>query len=122
MDESQALALLAGAYAARRRSGASIYVYIFWLKQAMQNIANRATVPAHSDLHGRPGGDRCCRAANETCALIAMLTSISLMLYIYLGTKIAFPWYAVIGSLTTLIVAFVASLFLADSSAKTPQS
>ena len=65
MDESQALALLAGAYAARRRSGASVYVYIFRLKQAMQNIANRATVPAHSGLHGRPGGDRCCRTANE---------------------------------------------------------
>ena len=55
------------------------------------------------------------KKANETCALIAMLTSISLMLYIYLGTKIAFPWYAVIGSLTTLTVAFLASLFLADA-------
>jgi len=54
------------------------------------------------------------KKANETCALIAMLSSISLMLYIYLGTKIAFPWYAVIGSLTTLIVAFVASLILGD--------
>ncbi len=62
------------------------------------------------------------KKANETCALIAMLTSISLMLYIYLGTKIAFPWYAVIGSLTTLIVAFIASLFLADSNAETSQS
>ena len=55
------------------------------------------------------------KKANQTCALIAMLTSISLMLYIYLGTKIAFPWYAVIGSLTTLTVAFLASLFLADA-------
>ena len=59
------------------------------------------------------------KKANETCALIAMLTSISLMLYIYLGTKIAFPWYAVIGSLTTLIVAFLASLIFADSNAET---
>jgi SSS family solute:Na+ symporter len=62
------------------------------------------------------------KKANETCALIAMLSSISLMLFIYLGTKIAFPWYAVIGSLTTLSVAFIASLFLADSNAETPQS
>ncbi len=57
------------------------------------------------------------KKANQTCALIAMLSSISLMLYIYFGTKIAFPWYAVIGSLTTLLVAFIASLFLADSKA-----
>jgi solute:Na+ symporter, SSS family len=59
------------------------------------------------------------KKANQTCALIAMLLSISLMLYIYFGTKIAFPWYAVIGSLTTLIVAFLASLFLADSNTET---
>lgn len=49
------------------------------------------------------------KKANQTCALIAMLTSISLMLYVYFGTKIAFPWYPVIGSLTTLLVAFLAS-------------
>jgi Na+/proline symporter len=52
------------------------------------------------------------KKAGQTAALIAMLTSISLMIYIYLGTKIAFPWYAVIGSLTTLFVAFVVSLFI----------
>ncbi len=52
------------------------------------------------------------KKAGQTAALIAMLTSISLMLYIYLGTKIAFPWYAVIGSLTTLAVGFIASLFI----------
>lgn len=54
------------------------------------------------------------KKANQTCALIAMITSISLMLYIYFGTKIAFPWYAIIGSLTTLIVAWLASLVLSD--------
>lgn len=54
------------------------------------------------------------KKANQTCALIAMITSISLMLYVYFGTKIAFPWYPVIGSLTTLIVAFLASLVLSD--------
>jgi Na+/proline symporter len=50
------------------------------------------------------------RRANEACALLGMLASISLMLYIYFATKIAFPWYPVIGSLTTLAVASVASL------------
>lgn len=54
------------------------------------------------------------KKANQTCALIAMLTSISVMLYVYFGTKIAFPWYPVIGSLTTLIVATLASLVLSD--------
>ncbi len=54
------------------------------------------------------------KKANQTCALIAMITSISLMLYIYFGTKIAFPWYPVIGSLTTLIVAFLASLVFSN--------
>jgi Na+/proline symporter len=54
------------------------------------------------------------KRANQTCALIAMLTSISLMLFVYFGTKIAFPWYPVIGSLTTLLVAWLASALLAD--------
>jgi len=58
------------------------------------------------------------KKANEICALIAMLTSISLMLYIYFGTKIAFPWYAVIGSLTTLIVAVIVSLFISNNNSK----
>ncbi len=59
------------------------------------------------------------KKANQTCALIAMATSIALMLYIYYGTKIAFPWYAVIGSLTTLLVAFIASFFTQNKAAET---
>jgi solute:Na+ symporter, SSS family len=55
------------------------------------------------------------KKANQTCALIAMLASIGLMLYIYFGTKIAFPWYPVIGSLTTLAVAFVASFIFSNN-------
>lgn len=58
------------------------------------------------------------KKANQTCALIAMSVSISVMLYIYFGTKIAFPWYAVIGSLTTLIVASLVSLVLSDKEVK----
>ena len=54
------------------------------------------------------------KKANQTAALIAMIASISLMLYIYYGTKIAFPWYPVIGSLTTLLVALIASFIFSN--------
>jgi solute:Na+ symporter, SSS family len=49
------------------------------------------------------------RRASEPPALIGMLTSMSLMLYLYLRTNIAWTWYAIIGSLTTLLVAWLAS-------------
>ncbi len=46
-----------------------------------------------------------------------MIVSIALMIYVLLasnkivaGPVIAWPWYALIGSLTTVIVAFVATL------------
>jgi len=55
------------------------------------------------------------KRTREIHALIGMLASITLMLYILLGTKIAWPWYALIGSLTTLAVAFIASLFIRGS-------
>lgn len=55
------------------------------------------------------------KKANQTCALLGMSASILLMLYIYFGTKIAFPWYPVIGSLTTLLVAFAASLIFTNN-------
>jgi SSS family transporter len=50
------------------------------------------------------------KRANETAALTGMIVSIGLMLFVYFGTKTAFPWYPVIGSLTTLAVASVVSL------------
>ncbi|MBK7705261.1 MAG: sodium/solute symporter [Acidobacteria bacterium] len=52
------------------------------------------------------------KRANQTAALAGMLTSIVLMLYVYFGTKIAFPWFPVIGSLTTLVVATAVSMLL----------
>ena len=52
------------------------------------------------------------KAAREKHALIGMLASIALMIYILLGTKIAWPWYALIGSLTTVLVTFIATLFI----------
>jgi SSS family transporter len=54
------------------------------------------------------------KKANQTAALIGMLASISLMVYVAFGTSIAFPWYPVIGSLTTLIVAGLASVVIAE--------
>lgn len=55
------------------------------------------------------------KRAKEIHALIGMIVSIALMLYILLGTKIAWTWYALIGSVTTLVVAFVASLVIRSS-------
>jgi Na+/proline symporter len=55
------------------------------------------------------------KKAREIHALIGMIASISLMLYILLGTKIAWTWYALIGSMTTLIVTFIATLVIRNS-------
>lgn len=55
------------------------------------------------------------KKARETHALIGMIASISLMLYILLGTKIAWTWYALIGSMTTLAVTFIATLVIRSS-------
>jgi len=55
------------------------------------------------------------KKAKENHALIGMAASICLMIYILLGTKIAWTWYALIGSLTTFFVAFLASLFIKNS-------
>jgi SSS family solute:Na+ symporter len=54
------------------------------------------------------------KRADETHALVGMIASIGLMLYVLLGTRIAWTWYALIGSLTTLVVAFLASLIISD--------
>jgi SSS family solute:Na+ symporter len=55
------------------------------------------------------------KKAKEIHALIGMIASIALMLYILLGTKIAWTWYALIGSMTTLVVTFIASLIIRSS-------
>ncbi len=52
------------------------------------------------------------KRSKEIHALIGMIASICLMLYILFGTKIAWTWYALIGSLTTFFVAFLASLVI----------
>ncbi len=55
------------------------------------------------------------KKAKEIHALIGMLASIGVMLYILFGTQIAWPWYALIGSSVTVIVAFLASLVIKSS-------
>ncbi len=52
------------------------------------------------------------KRAGEKHALVGMLASISLMLYILLATKIAWTWYALIGSITTVLIAGLATLVL----------
>lgn len=62
------------------------------------------------------------KRAKEVHALTGMIVSISLMTYILLasnkviaGPVIAWPWYALIGSMTTVIVAYVATLVLSKN-------
>src|SRR5215204_2912478 len=59
------------------------------------------------------------KQAREIHALTGMLASTALMIYILLafngfvpGPRIAWPWYALIGSLTTFTVAFAATIFV----------
>jgi len=50
--------------------------------------------------------------AREIHALIGMIASIVVMLYILLQTSIAWPWYALIGSFVTFSVAFISTLII----------
>ncbi len=52
------------------------------------------------------------KKANESAALIGMAASISLMLYLKFFTPLAWTWYVLFGSLTTLLVAWLASYFV----------
>jgi SSS family solute:Na+ symporter len=55
------------------------------------------------------------RRVSEPPALIGMVTSILVMLYIYFGTKIAWTWYVLIGSLITFTVAWATSFAFAPA-------
>ena len=57
------------------------------------------------------------KRVSQTPALIGMLVSLAVMLYIYFGTRIAWTWYVFIGSIVTLIVAGLASFAFAPASA-----
>ena len=58
------------------------------------------------------------RRVSEPPALIGMVTSIAVMLYIYFGTKIAWTWYVLIGSVVTFVVAWVAGFAFAPAAAE----
>ena len=53
------------------------------------------------------------RRVSEPPALIGMMTSVVVMLYVFLATKVAWTWYVFIGSSITLIVAGLASFAFA---------
>jgi Na+/proline symporter len=55
------------------------------------------------------------RRVSEPPALIGMLASMIVMLYIFFATKIAWTWYVFIGSAITLIVAGLASFAFAPA-------
>src|SRR5215207_1167731 len=55
------------------------------------------------------------RRVSQPPALIGMLVSIGVMLYVFFETKIAWTWYVFLGSLITFVVAWVASFAFAAS-------
>ena len=56
------------------------------------------------------------RRVSQTPALIGMLVSLSVMLYIYFATRIAWTWYVFIGSVVTFVVAWLAGFAFAPAS------
>lgn len=55
------------------------------------------------------------KRVSQSPALIGMLVSMTIMLYIYFVTSIAWTWYVFIGSGITLVVAWLASLAFASA-------
>jgi SSS family solute:Na+ symporter len=49
------------------------------------------------------------KRVSQPPALIGMLVSLASMIYVFLATKIAWTWYAFLGSLITVVVAWAAS-------------
>jgi SSS family transporter len=57
------------------------------------------------------------RRVSQPPALIGMLASCAVMIYIRFGTGIAWTWYVFIGSIVTLVVAWLASFAFAEAPA-----
>ena len=49
------------------------------------------------------------RRVSQTPALIGMVVSLGLMLYVFLATRIAWTWYVLLGSFITFVVSWIAS-------------
>jgi SSS family solute:Na+ symporter len=55
------------------------------------------------------------KRVQQTSAIVAMIAGLALMIYVWLGTSIAFTWYVVIGTAATFSVGYVLSLFLKEA-------
>ena len=62
------------------------------------------------------------KRVSQAPALIGMLVSLGAMLYVFLGTKIAWTWYVLLGSLITFVVAWVASFAFGAAAETAPES
>jgi SSS family transporter len=51
------------------------------------------------------------RRGGRTAAFAGMLTGLVVVLYVAFATKVAWPWYALVGSMTTLLVGSVVAAF-----------
>jgi Na+/proline symporter len=58
------------------------------------------------------------KRVSQPPALIGMLVSLGSMIYVFLATKIAWTWYAFLGSLITFVVAWAASFAFSASAAE----
>jgi SSS family solute:Na+ symporter len=56
------------------------------------------------------------KRAKEIHALIGMLVSVAIMFYVKYGTAVAFTWYALFGSLLTVLVAWLATYIITSRS------
>jgi Na+/proline symporter len=51
------------------------------------------------------------RRGGRTAAFAGMLTGLEVVLYVAFATKVAWPWYALVGSMTTLLVGSAVAAF-----------
>jgi Na+/proline symporter len=57
------------------------------------------------------------RRAHQSGVLIGMSVAICVLTYVKFGTAVAWPWYAIIGALTTCVVGYLASRVLPETPA-----
>jgi Na+/proline symporter len=54
------------------------------------------------------------KRANQTGAMIGMACGLTLELYIWLGTRVPWTWYVVVGTIMTFGVGYVASMVIPE--------
>jgi SSS family transporter len=62
------------------------------------------------------------KRAKQTGAIIGMLCGLALNVYIWKWTKVPFTWYVTLGSITTFVVGYLASLMETDGNGPTNPS